>query len=364
MSNSDVPKKAVGIDVAKGHLDVAISGAKNVHTFNNDPAGYAEIVTLLKKYNIGIIVMEATGGYEAAAAVALQAAGLPVAVVNPRQARDFAKGMGQLAKTDTVDALMLSQFGSVLVDGNHVQRYLRQPFNEKREWLNAVVTRRRQLLLMLLSEKQRMEHMPRHLHQSIHVVIEAIMAQVKAMDMQIQDYIGQHYCQIDQLLQSVAGIGPQTSAVLIAELPELGKLTRRQIAALVGVAPYAKESGNSKGRRKIQGGRFELRRTLYMAALVAIKRNPAIKAFYDRLKGVGKLSKVALVAAMRKLLTIINAMVRDSVLWDRSRGVVDQQQVAPACPKGAAKLKAKQRSKERSLARKPRQTELWTSALT
>jgi len=307
--------EAIGIDVAKGHLDVAISGVKGVRTFSNDAIGYAEIATLLKKHDVVIVVMEATGGYEVPLAVALQAEGLPVAVVNPRQARNFAKGMGYFAKTDKVDALMLSQFGAVLAAHGDMQRYLRPALNQQREWLNAIVTRRRQLISMLHSEKLRIEHTPSPLHSSIHVIIETLTSQISDMESQMFEYIDQHYRKINLLLQSVLGIGPQTSAALIAELPELGKLTRKQIAALVGVAPYAKESGNSKGRRVIKGGRFDLRRALYMAALVAARHNPVLKDFYQRLIKAGKYPKVALVAVMRKLLTIVNAMVRDSKPW-------------------------------------------------
>jgi len=332
--------KSVGIDVAKGHVDMAIPGVKSVGRFPNNPAGHAQIVQVLRKHEIAVIVMEATGGYETSLAVALQTQGVPVAVVNPKQARDFAKSMGRLAKTDKVDALMLSQFGAVLAGNPNFQRYLRRPPNEEREQLKAIVTRRRQLTGMLQSERVRLEHTPKALQVSIEAVMATLQAQISDMDGQLREGVKRHYQEMDQLLQSAAGIGPQTSAALIADLPELGKLNRKQIAALVGVAPYAKESGNSQGRRMIQGGRFDLRRTIYMATLTATRYNPAIKVFYERLRKAGKLPKVALVACMRKLLTILNAMVREGRRWDAAIGV------APEVPQGQASIPDTQTSKQ------------------
>ncbi|SPD56558.1 transposase (plasmid) [Cupriavidus taiwanensis] len=272
----------------------------------------------MQPLGIGLVVMEATGGYEAALVCALQAAGQPVAVINPRQARDFAKSMGRLAKTDTIDARMLAELASVLVQREDLARFLRPLADAQQQWLAALVTRRRQLLTMLNAERQRLQITPAGLHPSIEAIVAAIKAQLDDVEAQMVGHMREHFGELDRLLQSASGIGPVASATLIAELPELGRLSRREIAALVGVAPMANDSGSSRGRRRILGGRFEIRRVLYMATLTATRHNPAIKAFYQRLTAAGKLPKVALVACMRKLLTVLNAMVRTSTPWGKS----------------------------------------------
>jgi transposase len=272
----------------------------------------------LKPLGVALVVMEATGGYEAALACALQAAGLPVAVVNPRQARDFAKSMGQLAKTDRIDARMLAEFAAVLVRRDDLASLIRPLADAQQQALAAMVTRRRQLVTMMLSERQRLQLAIAVIRPSIEAMIEAIRKQLDDVEAQMVSHVQTHYAELDKLLRSASGIGPVASATLIAELPELGKLNRREIAALVGVAPMANDSGNSKGRRRVQGGRFEIRRVLYMATLTAARHNPAIKVFYDRLLAAGKLPKVALVACMRKLLTTLNAMVKTNKPWDKS----------------------------------------------
>jgi transposase len=316
MSASSV---VVGIDVAKAHVDVAVLGAQfDAQRFDNEVEAHSALAAALKPLGAALVVMEATGGYEAALACALQAAGLPVAVVNPKQARDFAKSMGRLAKTDSIDARMLAELAAVLVRRDDLARFLRPVADEQQRWLAALVTRRRQLLTMLNAERQRLQITPRGLHPSLQAIIAAIQAQLDDIEGQMVGHVRQHFAELDRLLQSASGIGPVASATLIAELPELGRLNRREIAALVGVAPMANDSGSSRGRRRVQGGRFEIRRVLYMAALTASRRNPAIKAFYDRLLAAGKLPKVALVACMRKLLTILNAMVRTRSPWNKS----------------------------------------------
>lgn len=309
----------VGIDVAKTHVDVCVLGAESeAQRFNNDAEGHSALAAILQPLGVGLVVMEATGGYEAAVACALQAAGLPVAVVNPRQARDFAKSMGRLAKTDAIDARMLAELAAVLVRREDLAHLLRPLANESQKWLAALVTRRRQLLTMLNSERQRLQITPKKLHPSLEAIIAAIKAQLDDLDAQMVGHVQEHYEDLNRLLQSTNGIGPVASATLIAQLPELGRLNRREIAALVGVAPMANDSGGRTGRRRVQGGRFEIRRVLYMATLTAARYNPAIKAFYERLKGAGKLPKVALVACMRKLLTMLNAMVKTGKPWDAS----------------------------------------------
>ena len=309
----------VGIDVAKAHVDVCVLGvASGVQRFANDADGHSALTAALLPLGAGLVVMEATGGYEAALACALQASGLPVAVLNPRQARDFARSMGRLAKTDAVDARMLAEMAAVLVHREDMARFVRPVADECQQWLAALVTRRRQLLAMLGSERQRLQITPRKLHPSIEAIIAAIKAQLDDLQAQMMDHVREHFSGLDGLLQSTSGIGPVASATLIAQLPELGRLNRREIAALVGVAPMSNDSGNRKGRRRVQGGRFEIRRVLYMATLTAARYNPVIRAFYERLKAAGKLPKVALVACMRKLLTMLNAMVRTGKPWDAS----------------------------------------------
>jgi transposase len=305
-----------GIDVAKAHVDVAVVGAQlEAQRFDNDAGGHSEVVAQLKQCGVALVVMEATGGYEAALACALQAAGLAVAVINPRQARDFAKFLGRLAKTDSIDAQTLAELGAVLRQRQDLDRFLRPLADEQQQWLAALVTRRRQLKTMLLSEQQRLQITPPKLHPSIEAIIKAIKAQIDDLEAQMVGHVREHFGELDRLLQSTSGIGPVASATLIADLPELGRLNRRQIAALVGVAPMANDSGTSRGRRRIKGGRFEIRRVLYMATLSASRFNPVIKAFYERLLAAGKLPKVALVACMRKLLTCLNAMVRTNSAW-------------------------------------------------
>ena len=306
----------VGVDVSKEHLDVAVLGARlEAARFRNDVEGHSALAAALGPLGPKVIVLEATGGYEAPLACALQAAGLPVAVVNPRQARDFAKSMGQLAKTDRIDAAILAQFAGVLAARDDFARFLRPIVSEQQRELAALVTRRRQLVTMLGSERQRLQMASAIVRPSIESMIKAIQAQLNEVEGQMVSHVRSHFAELDSLLQSVKGIGPVSSAMLIADLPELGRLDRRAISSLVGLAPMAHDSGKSRGYRYVRGGRFELRRGLYMAALVASRHNPIIKAFYDRLIAHGKHPKVALVACMRKLLTIMNAMVRTSTPW-------------------------------------------------
>jgi len=316
MSASSV---VVGIDVAKAHVDVSVLGASlDAQRFDNEADAHSALAAALKPLGVALVVMEATGGYEAALACALQAAGLPVAVVNPRQARDFAKSMGRLAKTDRIDARMLAEFAAVLVRRDDLASLIRPLADAQQQALAAMVTRRRQLVTMMLSERQRLQLAIAVVRPSIEAMIEAIRKQLDDVEAQMVNHVQAHYAELDKLLRSASGIGPVASATLIAELPELGKLNRREIAALVGVAPMANDSGNTKGRRRVQGGRFEIRRVLYMATLTAARHNPAIKTFYDRLLAAGKLPKVALVACMRKLLTTLNAMVKTNKPWDKS----------------------------------------------
>jgi transposase len=314
-----VSSVVAGIDVAKAHVDVAVLGGQlHQQRWDNESEGHSALAAALQSLSVALVVMEPTGGYEAELACALQAAGLAVAVVNARQARDFAKSMGRLAKTDAIDARMLAEFAAVLVRREDLARFVRPLGDQQQQWLSALVTRRRQLMAMLTSERVRLQITPKGLHPSIEAIIAAIKVQLDDIEAQMVAHVREHFGPLDRLLQSANGIGPVASATLIAQLPELGRLQRRKICALVGVAPMAHDSGSKSGRRHIQGGRFEVRRVLYMAALTAARCNPAIRLFYQRLVAAGKLPKVALIACMRKLLTILNAMVRTNKPWDKS----------------------------------------------
>ena len=314
MSGSSV---VVGIDVASEHVDVAALGAQlGAERFSNDVDGHTALVDALAPLKPQLVVMEATGGYEAALACAMQAAGLAVAVINPRQARDFAKATGNLAKTDRIDAQVLAEFAELLARRPDADRFCRALPEPAQQDLAALVTRRRQLTAMLLSERQRTRLARPVARTSIDATIKFLRRQHDDVEAQMAIHVRAHHVELDQLLRSAGGIGPIASATLIAELPELGRLGRRAISALVGVAPYAKDSGSSRGRRRVVGGRFEVRRTLYMATLTATRHNPAINVFYTRLIAAGKLPKVALIACMRKLVTILNAMVRSGRSFD------------------------------------------------
>lgn len=313
------PLVVVGIDVAKAHVDVAVLGAElAARQVANDDEGHAALAAALQPLGVVLVVMEATGGYEAALACVLQGAGFAVAVINPKQGRDFAKSMGRLAKTDRIDARMLAELGAVLAGRADLARFIRPLPDVQQQALAALVTRRRQLLTMMVGERQRLQLAIAVVRPSIEAMIEAIRAQLDDVEAQMARHVRRHFAELDRVLRSTTGIGRVASATLLGTLPELGALNRRAIAALVGVAPMANESGGARGRRRVQGGRFEVRRVLYMATLTAVTHNPVLKAFYLRLRGSGKLPKVALVACMRKLLTILNAMARTKSPWDSS----------------------------------------------
>lgn len=306
----------VGIDIAKGHVDVAIGPREPVQHYSNDAEGHIALVAALARAGGGI---DRHGGhrrgYEAALACALQAAGLPVAIVNPRQARDFAKAMGRLAKTDWLDALMLAELAEVL-RRRDAMRFLRPLPNADQQRLAALVARRRQLLSMLTSERLRLTTAHPAVRASISAAIEAIQKRLDAAEGELLRHVAMHHAAAESLLRSVSGIGPTTAATLIAELPELGRLNRRQICARVGVAPMNRDPGKMRGRRAITGGRAQVRHTFYLATLTATRYNPVIRACYQRLIAAGKLKKVARVACRRKLLTILNAMARNNAFFD------------------------------------------------
>jgi len=302
----------VGIDVAKDSFDVASDPAGLKLSLPQDPTGRQKLLDILQNHPVALIVLEATGGYERELVAHLLHAGFKVVVANPRQVRDFARGIGQLAKTDRIDAEVLARFAQV------VQPQPRRQPSGQTEVLAELVTRRRQLSDLLTQESNRLPK-ARHatVRKSLAKSIRTLEQQIIDLDKLIRQNIESDdgLRRKDQIVQSVKGVGPGTSAMLLSHLPELGTLNRQQIAALVGVAPWDIQSGNWAGKSRIWGGRKEVRTLLYMAALAAIRCNPAIRAFYQRLESKGKLFKVAITACMRKLLVILNTLVRNDNLW-------------------------------------------------
>ena len=308
----------VGIDVAKDTLEVANGSEASTQSFANDDAGHDALVSALRAHSVDLIVMESTGGYEAPCACALQAAGFAVAVVNARQARDFAKAMGYLAKTDRIDAQVLAEFAAVLAQRPEREKLIRALPCEEQQRLHALVLRRRQLVQMLVGERNRLAMSHRAARASIEALIKAIRKQIVEIEGELVSHVARYHADLAGLLRSAKGVGPNTCMVLIADLPELGQLSGREISALVGLAPFNRDSGTMRGKRTIFGGRAQVRCALYMATLVAMRHNRVIKTFYERLLAVGKPKKVAIVACMRKLLTILNAMVRTGKTWDET----------------------------------------------
>ncbi len=304
-------ENVIGIDVSKVQLDIAVRSTGERWSHPNDEAGIATVVAHLVEQQPTLVVLEATGGLEIPLTGALAAAGLPVVVVNPRQVRDFAKATGQLAKTDTLDAMILARFGEAV-------RPTPRPLpDEATQELTALLVRRRQVMEMIVGEKNRLAIAPRRIRAAIQKHIRWLEQQMKQLDEDLAERIRNSavWREKDELLQSVPGVGPMLSSTLLASLPELGCLNRRQVAALVGVAPFNRDSGKWRGSRAIWGGRAMVRRVLYMCTLRATRCNPVIGAFYRRLCAAGKAKKVALTACMRKLLTILNAMVKHRTPW-------------------------------------------------
>jgi transposase len=301
----------VGIDVSKAHLDVFVLPQAEVWRTANDEPGVFELAARLQELNVEAVIIEATGGLESLVTAALLSAGLPVHVVNPRQVRDFARSTGQLAKTDALDARVLAQFGQA------VKPELRLLPDEATQALRSLVTRRHQIQEMLATERIRRHSASRSVRQSLDANIDWLRRLLADLDDELKETIRSSpaWRQRDELLQSVPGIGPVVSAVLIARLPELGRLGHKQIAALVGVAPFNRDSGILRGRRTIWGGRAEVRTVFYMGALSAAQWNPSLRRFYEHLRAAGKPKKVALTACMNKLLGILNAMLRAGTPW-------------------------------------------------
>jgi transposase len=313
MKEMDENKVFVGVDVSKKRLDAAVLPQGESFGGENNQAGIDDLVKRLKEARPNLVVLEASGGLEMSLAGALTEAGVPVVVVNPRQVRDFARAIGKLAKTDRIDAFVLAQFGRA------IRPKVRPMKDDDAQELASLMVRRRQLVMMRTTEKNRIAGMPKRVRKEIKGHIVWLDKRITEVDKDLGELIKNSplWRDKEKLLKSVPGVGSTVARSLIAFLPELGNLSRRQIAALVGVAPLNRDSGNYSGPRRCWGGRASVRTPLYMAALTAIRCNPAIRAFYFRLREAGKKPKVAITACMRKLLTIINAMLKNNTTWQQ-----------------------------------------------
>ncbi len=302
----------IGIDVAKDELVIFFDGDQSSISIANTQSALTELAELWQSYpQLQRIVIEASGGYETLAVSILANNKLPVSLVNPKRVRDFAKGLGKLAKTDRIDAALLSVFGQMTAPP------LYQLPSPEQTQLAELVARRQQLVLMKATEQTREKQAADAIKPSILRHLQWLETEIQSIDTDLQQKIKDHqpFQQLDERLQSVPGIGPATSAMLLAELPELGRISAKEIAALVGLAPYAADSGRHRGQRRIRGGRRQVRKSLYMATIAAIRCNPTINQFYQRLKEHGKPTKVAIIAAARKLLCFLNAIARDAKPW-------------------------------------------------
>ena len=312
----------IGVDVSKATLDVAVRGETKARQFANSEAGIAAMTAYLSpsQAKVAVILMQATGGLERLAACELHMAGYAVMVVNPRQAHDFAKALGYLSKTDKSDAQALAQFAHTLHSGDKREQLLLKLPTAQQDELAAMVTRRTQLVGMRVAEGNRLTSSHKTQRKSILAVLKVIERQIKTLDDDIAGSLAEHFKAKLDLLKGMKGIGVGTKAALMASLPELGSLSAGQIGKLVGVAPLNRDSGTMKGRRTTWGGRADVRSALYMASLSAVRYEPSIKLFYQRLRTAGKPAKVALVACMHKLLTIINAIMKSDKPWEPGYG--------------------------------------------
>jgi len=310
---SEEISRVLGVDVSKDWLDVAAEPDGSLQRLSNDTEGFKSVIALARESESERITLEASGGYQTRLVAALLEAGLPVVVVNPRQVREYARATGRLAKTDRIDARILCAFTLA------VQPPLRELKDEQAELLSSLIARRRQLIEMRTAEKNRLTLGARgKVRKNLKAHIEWLDRHLRDTDRELRQLIERSpaWQEKEDLLTSVPGVGKTTAQMLIAQLPELGRLTHKQIAALVGVAPFNRDSGTLRGQRTTWGGRDSVRAGLYMATMSAIRANPPIKAFYERLRGRGKPGKVAITACMRKLLTMLNAMLRDHKPWE------------------------------------------------
>lgn len=304
-------KRIIGIDVGKEKLDAALNGQKRVKSWANDETDRAKLAAWVVDQQVALVVVEASGGYEARIVSELVERGQAVALVNPTRVRAFARAAGVLAKTDKIDARTIAYFGATMAPRAQARR------SQAQLALNESVTRRRQLVLMITAERNRLQTASPEMRESIARHLDWLQQEINALEEQINQAIAANseWAETAKRLQSVPGVGTITASTLVADLPELGQLNRQKIAALVGVAPFNNDSGKRRGKRRIFGGRTSVRSVLYMAALSATKHNPVIKAFYERLLAKGKVKKVAITACMRKLLVILNSIVKSGQDW-------------------------------------------------
>jgi transposase len=311
-------KLFIGIDVSGDTLEIGTTDKERTWQVKNTREGIAGLVVQLVELQPRLVVLEATGGYEFDAAFAIQAASVDVAIVNPRQARDFARAIGVLAKTDSIDARALAQFARLIDQHPQRGRFVKPLAGEKQQHLQALVARRRQIISILIAEQQRSHMAHGAVLAGIHRSIAFFKADLSTIEREIADHVAAYHAQQAAALSSMRGIGAATVGALLGGLPELGHLSRRGIAALVGVAPLNRDSGVLRGQRSAWGGRADVRKALYMAALASVKHNPVIQAYYAKLVAGGKRKKVALVAVMHKVLTILNAIAKSGNHWDPS----------------------------------------------
>lgn len=310
------PVDYIGVDMAKARFEWGVHGERSTQGASNDAGGFDALLADLRERRVGLIVMEATGGLEHALAGLLLQLGFPVAVVNPRAAREFARSMGHLAKTDSIDALALAHYAHTLAHKADQAGVQLTPVPAHLESLQVLVLRRKQLMDMRTAELNRRGGPMRVLRKSIDAVVKTLNQQIAALEQDIGHHLDEHFKDLDRRFESIKGIGQNTAASVIAFMPELGQISNAQAAKLVGLAPLNNDSGNVRGKRRIWGGRKLVRNALYMATLSATRFNPAIKTFYERLLGAGKCKKAALTACAHKLLRILNAMARSGNAWN------------------------------------------------
>lgn len=309
----------IGIDVSQSKLDVNVLPAEQSEQFANSEAGVAQLLKFVKANDPALIVLESTGGLETLAVSMLSVKHYPVVVVNARHIRDFAKATGKLAKTDKIDAALIAEFGRT------IRPEVRPLKDEQTHLLTALNARRRQIVDMLVAEKNRLQRAPMANRKNIRAHIRWLEKNLDDINKDIRKNIRKTevWREKDDILQSFKGVGPATSASLLSDLPELGHIESKKIAALVGVAPFNCDSGRYRGRRRVWGGRSQVRRVLYMATLSAVRSNPVIHCFYNRLRQAGKSHKVAMTACMRKILTILNAMLKNQAYWQAPHQLLD-----------------------------------------
>ncbi|EEG5674952.1 IS110 family transposase [Salmonella enterica] len=313
---TDKVKTTVAFDVCKAALDVHIRVDNKAFRVPNTHEGFDQIALMLADYDVSLILMESTGGYEDVAACQFQSLGYDVAVINPRHARNFAKAMGKFAKTDRLDAAILADFADVINSRPDRSRYIKPTTDSERKYLSQMVARRRQVVDLVATEKQRLAHADEYAQLSIHKILKFLELELKGINSDISAYVKKNFADLSKLLSAIPGIGDLSVGLLVGDVPELGIIGNRQLSAVIGVAPFNHDSGNMRGKRCISGGRQNVRNVLYMGIMSATRFNPVIKAFFERLIAKGKPKKLAYIACIHKLLRIINAMVRDGTSFN------------------------------------------------